>query len=106
MDNVDRNIAYIENLCERIFPKPKENSLKKNIFLYESYSHWAANELILYIYDNYKKGELSIVIESFIKKMDEYACASLNHYNGIPFSIAKDVGELVLDYYISLNGKA
>ena len=71
---------------------------QKKEFQYESFSIWAAKELLVEIS---KKEDLPplYVMENFREKMDDYAC--LNKTNSFIFSVAKDTVNYLIDQLIS-----
>ena len=67
-------------------------------FKQESYSRWAAEELM----ERLKKETTTpplILIEEFRDKMDKYSC--LNPSTSFIFSVAKDTAECIIDLLLS-----
>lgn len=64
----------------------------------ESYSRWAARELLACLERNPDVPPL-ITIENFRDKMDEYSCVNLK--TSYIFSCAKDIAEWIIDLLIS-----
>lgn len=75
---------------------PKRCSAKKT-FLQKSYSHWAANEFLLYLKS---RNNLLVAAEQFIKLMDTFSCKGKD--SDWAFSVAHDVAEDLLDYIYTL----
>lgn len=67
-------------------------------FRQESYSRWAARE-ILYRLENDRNTPPLIIIENFRNQMDEYAC--MNSCTSYMFSVAKDMAQWIVDLLIS-----
>lgn len=75
---------------------------QKKEFQYETYSIWAAKELLVELSKNKNLPPL-FVLERFRDKMDDYAC--LNKKNSFIFSVAKDTAEYLIDQLITCNFK-
>lgn len=69
---------------------------KRELFEYSSYQRWAANEALIYIKEHEELGPY-MAMESFVYMMDFYSCE--NSHTSWIFSIAKDVGENILDIF-------
>ena len=69
-------------------------------FEQQSYSRWAINELIFYIYKSEPMPTIQAV-EEFIRKMDDYSCRS--QHTSFAFSVAHDIAVSVLDILIAMN---
>lgn len=71
---------------------------QKKEFQYESFSIWAAKELLVEVS---KKEDLPplYVMENFREKMNDYAC--LNKANSFIFSVANDTVNYLIDQLIS-----
>ena len=73
---------------------------QKKEFQYETYSIWAAKELLVELSENKSLPPL-FVLEKFRDKMDDYAC--LNKKNSFIFSVAKDTTEYLIDQLVSFK---
>lgn len=67
--------------------------VEKQYFKQESYSRWAAYELIVRLKDRSKPP--TMIVEDFIRTMDSYSCVSQD--SSFIFSVAKDTAEYILD---------
>jgi hypothetical protein len=64
----------------------------------ESYSRWAAREILVMLEKNRDTPPL-ILIEQFRDRMDEYSC--MNKYTSYRFSVAKDMAEWIVDLLLT-----
>ncbi len=71
---------------------------KKTDFKQLSYSKWAAEEILRDI-EREKSTPPLVVIENFIRKMDEYSC--MNEKASFIFSAAHDTAEHILDLLLT-----
>lgn len=95
----DRDVIAVENYINQTFPNPCEDR-------YDSYSRWAAEEILERVIDEAMKlpahitGEqprtLKEVIQSFIDDMDYYSDISRWNTSRIVFSIAREEGKLIM----------
>lgn len=69
-----------------------------NNFVNNSYSIWAAKELLTRLNNNRDIPPL-ITLENFEELMDEYACKNIN--NSFLFSCAKDMTRWIIDLLIA-----
>ena len=69
-----------------------------NSFVNNSYSIWAAKELLTRLNNNRDIPPL-ITLENFEELMDEYACKNIN--NSFLFSCAKDMTRWIIDLLIA-----
>lgn len=67
-------------------------------FISNSYSIWAAKELLIRLNSNRDIPPL-ITLENFEELMDEYACKNIN--NSFLFSCAKDMTRWIIDLLIA-----
>lgn len=67
-------------------------------FISNSYSIWAAKELLIRLNNNRDIPPL-ITLENFEELMDEYACKNIN--NSFLFSCAKDMTRWIIDLLIA-----
>lgn len=67
-------------------------------FISNSYSIWAAKELLIRLNANKDVPPL-ITLETFEELMDEYACKNIN--NSFLFSCAKDMTRWIIDLLIA-----
>lgn len=81
--------------------KEPRNHYQRSQFKQSSYSIWAANEVLNYIREHESIRPTSIVIEDFIRKMDEYSCK--NSINSFIFSVAHDIAEDILDIFLAME---
>jgi hypothetical protein len=79
--------SYLKNIA-----RCKGYNLKQ-----ESYSYWAAEEILLKLISNPDIPPL-IVIEQFRDQMSEYS--GKNRYTSCIFSVAKDTAEWIIDLLI------
>lgn len=95
------DINYILDLLSILekdwFKKPtKYYELKKIDFEYKSYSHFAIEELRLYLL-NHKNEDPIYLLDEFRNKMDTFACDSKTGNSNFMFSVYCDVATNVLD---------
>lgn len=64
----------------------------------ESYSRWAARELLIRLEKNHNIPPL-IIIEEFRDQMDDYSCK--NPHTSYIFSCAKDMADWIIDLLIT-----
>lgn len=83
---------YIADLDDKPYFWQKPN------FKQNSYTKWAANELLECI-RNRPTTSVIVTIEEFIRKMDRYSCMNLK--NSYMFSVAHDTAEDILDIFLS-----
>lgn len=69
----------------------------KSEFQQETFSVWAATELLIELSRNPNTPPL-LVMEKFRDKMDDYSC--MNRSNSFIFSVAKDTTEYLIDRLI------
>lgn len=86
---------YIYEFSEHVY-----TPWQKKEFQYETYSIWAAKELLVELSKNKNLPPL-FVLEKFRDKMDDYAC--LNKKNSFIFSVAKDTTEYLIDQLVSFK---
>ena len=70
----------------------------RDSFISNSYSIWAAKELLTRLNNNRDIPPL-ITLENFEELMDEYACKNIN--NSFLFSCAKDMTRWIIDLLIA-----
>lgn len=85
---------YMSKLSEPMY------GWRKDRFEQCSYTRWATKEVLRCIREQ-KNTPPIIVVEDFIRRMDVYACA--NPDNSYIFSIAHDVGEDILDIFLTMG---
>ena len=73
---------------------------KGYVFLQESYTRWAAEELLKDILEN-ESVDPVIVVESFRKKVDRYS--TMNTNTSYMFSVAYDVATNILDILLGIK---
>ena len=72
----------------------KNRKWQFQLFQQESYSIWAANELLNELRKN-KKDPPLVIMEAFRDRMDAYSCK--NKETSFIFSVAKDTAEVLID---------
>lgn len=85
----------IREYIARILIRPSSGN--KTMFMQESYSRWAAIEMLMELRRHPDEPPLC-VMEAFRDKMDRYSC--MNPKTSYMFSIAKDISEVLIDLLI------
>lgn len=85
---------YISNLSR---PSLYLGKGQKAHFKQESYSKWAAKEVLRCVKEQDNRHPID-VIEDFVRRMDRYSC--LNSEQSFIFSIAHDTGMSILDLFL------
>jgi hypothetical protein len=91
----DRAITAIENYMEECLFEPRLN-WPKCTFDQQSYSRWAANEILGLIMDH-PFTQVDTIVEEFMLKMDYFSCVAKDPNISIIFSIAKGTAEDIFD---------
>ena len=68
-------------------------------FEQQSYSRWAANEILSYVLHHLGMSPITAV-EEFANLMDEYSCK--NQFSSFGFSVAHDVAMDILDMLLAM----
>ena len=95
----DRDVIVVENYINENFSRPSKDR-------YESYSRWAAEEILSRVIDEASKLPAHItgvqprtlreVIQSFVDEMDYYADISGWNTSRIAFSVAREEGKYLM----------
>lgn len=89
----ERAIRAIENYIYEL--EEHSSSTKKSMIMQNSYSKWAAHEVLRYV--KLRSDILPIqAIEVFMDKMNNFAC--VNRKNSYIFSVAYDIAADILNY--------
>jgi hypothetical protein len=91
----DRAIEVVRHLLRTALRKTSNEkgfSLKQ-----ESYSRWAAREILILLEKNCDEPPLTVV-EQFRDRMDRYSCVNIE--TSYKFSVAKDTAEWIIDWLI------
>lgn len=96
MSAIDRAIEITEYCLMQL--RQSRFDWYSNNFTSNSYSIWAAKELLKQLNNNRDIPPL-ITLENFEELMDEYACKNIN--NSFLFSCAKDITRWIIDLLIA-----
>jgi glyoxylate utilization-related uncharacterized protein len=91
-DRAVETVRYVLRTAIRKTVQSKDYCLKQ-----ESYSRWAAKEIMTLLLQNRDTPPL-LVIEQFRDKMDRYSC--INIETSYQFSVAKDMADWIIDLLI------
>ncbi len=104
----DRDVIIIEEYIRRYSQNLELNPKDTYVFEVNSYSSWAANEVLERVIHEtmklppYITGNESLtlidVVEAFIDEMDYYAYLASNEQSRKIFEIARDEGKCILMY--------
>lgn len=95
------DIRAISVLQEYIgdMPEPRKKC-KKQIFLQETYSRWAAEEILRCIQENKSRPPVAVV-EEFKDRMNHYSL--MNPNSSYIFSVAYDIAMDILDIFLAMS---
>lgn len=95
------DIRAISILQEYIadMPEPRKKC-KKQVFLQETYSRWAAEEILKYIQENESRPPVAVV-EEFKDRMNHYSL--MNRNSSYIFSVAYDIAMDILDIFLAMS---
>ena len=95
------DIRAISVLQEYIadMPEPRKKC-KKQIFLQETYSRWAAEEILRCIQENRSRPPVAVV-EEFKDRMNHYSL--MNPNSSYIFSVAYDIAMDILDIFLAMS---
>lgn len=95
------DIRAISVLQEYIadMPEPRKKC-KKQVFLQETYSRWAAEEILKCIRENETTPPITVV-EEFKDRMDHYSL--MNPNSSYIFSVAYDIAMDILDIFLAMG---
>lgn len=96
MSSIDTAIEITEYCLKQ--SRKKRVDWYGDSFISNSYSIWAAKELLIRLNNNRDIPPL-ITLENFEELMDEYACKNIN--NSFLFSCAKDMTRWIIDLLIA-----
>lgn len=97
MDSPNERAIYTVRYCLRCLLK-RTSKQRGYSLQQESYSRWAARELLVRLEQNKTTPPL-IVIEEFRDQLDNYSCVNIR--TSYVFSCAKDMTEWIIDLLIS-----
>jgi hypothetical protein len=92
----DRAIEIVRHCLKKVINSTAD--LRGYSIMQESYSRWAAREILIMLEKNRDTPPL-ILIEQFRNQMDEYSC--LNERTSYRFSVAKDTAEWIVDLLLT-----
>ncbi|WP_297183047.1 hypothetical protein [uncultured Phocaeicola sp.] len=98
MDN-DYILSVIREYADECLKEPVWH-ISRDWFKQISYSRWAVDEILKRIEES-KFTPPIMVVEDFIRKMDDFSCK--NKKTSIIFSVAHDMAENILDVLIAMK---
>lgn len=95
------DIRAISVLQEYIadMPEPRKKC-KRYVFLQETYSRWAAEEILRCIQENESRPPITVV-EEFKDRMNRYSL--MNPNSSYIFSVAYDIAMDILDIFLAMS---
>lgn len=94
------DIRAISILQEYIADMPEPRKCKKHVFLQETYSRWAAEEILQCIQENESRPPVAVV-EEFKDRMNHYSL--INPNSSYIFSVAYDIAMDILDIFRAMS---
>lgn len=95
----DYILSVIREFADECLKEPQYR-LSRGCFEQRSYQRWAVDEILKNIEES-KFTPPVLVVEDFIRKMDDFSCK--NKKAGIIFSVARDVAIDILDVLIAMK---